>query len=323
LASLNRKIERRVNALPGVVSASLAKSSLLGSDIISGDISVMGYVPRPEENMMIEVNIVTPRYFETEGMRLLRGRSFTWRDAGRKPTAAVINETMARRFFPNQDAIGRRFAFGSPEEIVGIVEDARYDTLKGKTPAMAYILLTHYSATDLEVRTSGDPRSVAKEIRRAVHQIDANIPILGMTPLQQRVDESATEEHLVADVAGFFGVVSLILASIGVYGIVNSSVKRRQKEIGIRIAIGAEPMKVAWAIMRQTLVLAGIGVAIGSAAAFCTNRLIAAELYGLGPNDPFSVGAALALLIVVAFCSALIPLRQAATDDPMEILRYE
>ncbi len=323
LAALNREIVRRVEALPGVDSAGLAKNSLLGSDIMGGDISVAGYVPRPGENMEIQVNMVTPSYFETEGIQLLRGRGVAWEDAGRQPTAAVVNETMARRFFPNQDAIGKRFAFGSPEEIVGVVKDARYNTLKGDTPAMAYFLLTHYSATDLEVRTRSDPASVMGGIRRAVGQIDANIPILSIAPLQQRVEESASQEHLVADVAGFFGIVSLILASVGVYGIVNSAVRRRQKEIGIRIAIGAEPMNVAWAMMGQSLAFVLIGVGIGCAVGFYTHRLITAELYGVTPNDPLTIGAAIAVLIVVAFCSALIPMRRAARVDPMQTLRYE
>lgn len=323
LAGLNHEIVRRMNALPGVVSASLAKNSLLGTDIMGGDISVPGYTSRPGEDMTIEVNMVTPKYFETEGMRLMRGRAFTWQDAGRNPAAAVINETMARRFFPHEDAIGKRFAFGSPEEIVGVVEDARYDSLKGETPAMAYVLLTHYSANDLAIRTAMDPMSVAGDVRRVMHQIDPNIPILNVTTLQQRVDESASQEHLVADVAGFFGIVSLVLVSVGVYGILSSSINRRRKEIGIRIAIDAEPMGVAWMIIRQSLTLVASGVVIGSAVAFWANRLIASELFGLRPNDPLSMGASLGLLIVVAFCSALVPVRRAAKVDPMVTLRYE
>ena len=323
LALLNRRIEERVSSLPGVLSASLAKNSLLGSDIMGGDIAVEGYTPRPREDMTIQVNLVSPRYFETEGMQLLNGRAFTVKDDGRKPASAVINETMARRFFPGRNPMGRTFAFGSPNEIIGAVKDAKYNSLKGTTPAMAYLLLSHHTPNDLEVRTAGDPMSVAPQVRQALAQIDSRIPILSVTTLARQVDDALAQERLVAGLAGFFGFTSLALASVGLYGILSVFTSRRRQEIGIRLAIGAQPRSVVWLVLRQTMLLLGGGVTLGLTLGVSGNKLIASQLFGVDPHDFMTMALSIGLLLAVGFCSAFIPAKRAAGTDPMVALRYE
>jgi predicted permease len=313
----------RVSVIPGVQSASLAKNSLFGTDIMGGDISVEGYTPQPGEDMTIQVNMVSPGYFKTEGMRILQGGGFSLKDADRKPAVAVINETMARRFFRNRNPIGKTFAFGSPQRIIGVVKDARYNSLKGKTPPMAFSLLTRFSASDLEVRTSGDPIAFAHDVRRVLRQIDPAIPILSITTLKDQVDQAATEERLVADLAGFFGLSSLILTAVGLYGILSVSVKRRRKEIGIRLAIGAEPAGIIRMVFRRTFMLLTIGIGAGLLLGVLANRLISSQLFGLQPNDPLTIVISVALLLVVGFCSAFFPARRASGMDPMIALRYE
>ncbi len=323
IAALNREILKRVSDIPGVQSASLAKNSLFGTDIMGGDISVEGYAPRPGEEMTIRVNMVSPGYFKTEGMRILRGRGFSLKDADQKPAAAVINETMARRFFHNRNPIGKTFAFGSPQRIIGVVQDARYNSLNGKTPAMAFSLLTRFSASDLEVRTSGDPMAFASDVRRVFRQIDAAIPILTITTLKDQVDRSVTEERLVADLAGFFGLSSLVLAAVGLYGIISVSMKRRRREIGIRLAIGAERAGIVRMVLRRTFLLLTTGIGVGVSLGIWTNKLISSQLFGLQPDDPLTIFVSVGLLVVVGFCSAFFPARRASGMDPMIALRYE
>ena len=323
LAALNRQIEERINSLPGVKSASLAKNSLLGTDIMGGDIGVQGYSPRQGEDMTIEVNMVGPKYFETEGMRLLNGRPFAYKDIGRKPAVAVINESMAKRFFPNQNPIGKVFSFGSPNEIVGVVKDARYNSLKGEVPAMAYLPLTHYFANDLEVRTIGEPTAITSQVRQALAQIDPAIPILKITTLTRQVDDSLAQERLVADLAAFFSFCSLVLSSIGLYGILSSFVNRSRKELGIRLALGAPPAGVLWMVLQRTLSLIIGGTFIGLALGAWTNKLISSQLFGLEAHDFVTIALSVGLLVMVGVCSSLFPAKRAAGIDPMEALRYE
>lgn len=290
---------------------------------MGGDISVEGYVPRPGEDMEIQVNMVSPAYFKTEGMRILQGRGFSLRDADKKPASAVINETMARRFFPNRNPIGKKFAFGSPQQIIGVVKDARYNSLKGKTPAMAFSLLTKFLASDLEVRTAGDPMAFAANVRRVLRRIDPTIPILSITTLKQQVNHSITEEHLVADLGGFFGLSALVLAAVGLYGIISVSMKRRRREIGIRLALGAEAAGIIAMVLRRTLLLLTTGIGVGIVLSIWSNRLISSQLFGLQPNDPITISVSIALLVVIGFCSAFFPARRASGMDPMIALRYE
>jgi predicted permease len=325
LGPLYKELEERVNQLPQVRSASLAKSALLSEDILGGDIFVGGYTPHPGEDMSIDINLVGQRYLETTGMTLLAGRHFEPRDAAGAPAVALINETMRRRFFPNGNPLGKKFGFGSPVEIIGVVKDARYFSPKGKIPEMAFLPLAQHLnyATDLAVRTEGDPLNVAQTVRQVIHQINNKIPILDITTLDKQVDNSLYQERLIAELAGFFGILALAVACVGLYGAVNTSVLRRTSEFGIRMAIGAQPGAVLWMVMKETLFLLVLGLTVGIAAAVFAMRLLSTRLYGLKLDDPAAVLLAVVVLCVVATCAGFIPARRAAQIDPTVALRNE
>ena len=325
LGPLYQELESRVNTLPQVRAASLAKTSLLGEDVMGGDVFVDGYTPHPGEDMSIDINLVGPRYLETEGMRLLAGRNFTPQDAQGFTAVSIINEAMARRFFPNQNPLGKKFGFGSANEIVGVVKDARYFSPKGKIPEMAFFPLAQHLtyASDLEVRTEGDPLNVARDVRQVITQINSRIPILDITTLDKRVNSSLYQEQSTAELAGFFSVLALIVACVGLYGTVNTSVIRRTNEIGIRMAVGAQPTDVLWMVMRETLFLLTIGILLGLAAALSAARLLSSELYGLEFNDPATILLATTVLTLIASCSGFFPAWRAAQVDPTVALRYD
>ncbi len=329
LPSLYRQLEDHISALPGVRSASLSLSGLLGETISGWDIAVQGYTPRGGEDMDVEYNLVGLRYLETVGIPLLLGRAIGPEDSETSGKVAMVNETMARHFFSGQTPIGQHFGIGSaPKEwiqIVGVVKDARYDDLRSKTPYFVYLPLAQHVmfAGDLEVRAMGSPTSIAAEVRRGIAEVDRNLPILKVTTLENRVVESAGEARLTAQLSSFFGVVALLLACVGLYGVVAYGVARRMNEIGVRMALGAERRDVLWMILREALSLVGVGLAVGLPVALAAGRLVSSQLFGLRPSDPATFTLATLSLVAVAALAGYIPARRATRVDPMVALRYE
>jgi predicted permease len=252
------------------------------------------------------------------------------RDDERAPKVAVINQTMARKFFGEDNPIGRRFGFGGPEdagkiEVVGVVRDAKYTSLRGETPPTAYTpyLQEAPGQMNFAVRAAADVRGLVPAIRDAVRDVDSNLPMFDIKTQRQRSDESVTQERLFATLASFFGVVALLLACIGLYGVMSYAVARRTNEIGIRMALGATAPGVTLMVMRETMLVVGIGVVIGLGAAVATTRLVATMLFGLAPNDSLTISVAVLLMIAVAALAGYIPARRASKVDPMIALRYE
>ena len=273
---------------------------------------------------------VGPRYFETMGIPLVSGREFTERDVKGAPRVAVINETMAKYFFNGSNPVGRRFGFGRDKgtdiEIVGVVKDVRSLELRDQAPRFLYIpyaqddnvtQLTYY------VRASQRGGSTAAGIRQIVGRLDANLPIFDMKTMAVQVDESLFVERMVAVLSVAFGALATLLAAIGLYGVMSYAVARRTREIGIRMALGAERRRVLWLVLREVAVMAAAGIVGGLIAALWLTRQVLSQLFGLSPNDPFTLTVATILLALVAITAGYIPARRATTIDPMIALRSD
>ena len=281
-------------------------------------------------------NAVGPGYFAALGLPILQGRGIGEQDTATSPKVAVINETMARKLFPDGPAVGKRFGMGDSTdpkdiEVIGVVRDAKYMSLSEHPQAVAYYPYNQYKPewgiglylSHLNVRCSGDPKFVASSIRQTISKINPNLPIVIVETLAERVDDSVVYPRLVAQLSGFFGILAVLLACIGIYGLMSFAVNRRTNEIGIRMALGAAQTDVARMVMREVVALVGIGLAIGVPAALASDRLAASLLFGLKPDDPLTIAGATALLLGVAALAGYLPARRAAKVDPMVALRYE
>jgi predicted permease len=332
LPGLYRQLLDRIGALPGVRSASIGTTSPMSGGESSTEISVKDQTRPPAENTS-QLVAVGPQYFETEGMRIVAGRGISTRDTAASPPIAVVNQAFVRHFLSKESSVGRRFSPGSPFqapgfEIVGVVEDAKYGSAREETEPIFFLaayqiasVLT--SVREIEVRATGDPTGLTAEVRAAIQGIDANLPITDMTPLSQQVDDSLVQQRAFSGLTGFFGILGLVLACVGLYGIMAYSVTRRTKEMGIRMALGAQRSEVLWMVLRQTLLLIGVGIAIGVPLALAAARLIASQLYGLKPSDPFTIIFAALVMAGVGLLAGFVPARRAAKVDPMVALRYE
>jgi predicted permease len=333
LANLYQRLLDRVNALPGVRSATLAIYSLDSGEEMLDTVSIEGYTPAPGEHMSVQVNIVSSGYFKTTGMTMLLGRVIGPQDTQTSPKVAIIDQTMSRRFFRGKNPIGRRISLEPPLkgiEVVGVAKDAKYNSPRGEVPPMVFLPLTQLAgqnggnyAGDLEIRTAVAPRNLMPEVRRAIGEIDKNLPIIGVKTLDEQIRSSLNQERLVAELSSFFGALALLLACVGLYGLMSYTVARRTNEIGIRMALGAQARDVLWTVMRDVLLTVGAGIAIGTPAAFAGGRLIASVLYDLAPSDPVTLVTAPLVLVVVALLAGYLPARRAMKVDPMVALRYE
>jgi predicted permease len=330
IAQLYQRLTERLEATPGVSSATVSLIPLLAGSGRTSTISVQGHTSQPGDEDDAKVNTVGESFFKTTGMPLLLGRSLSFRDDERAPKVSVINQLMARKYFGDENPLGRRFGFGGPEnsgqiEIVGVVRDAKYTDMRSETEPTVYLPYPQSLprwATFI-VRTSGEPSAMIASIRDAVREVDSNLPIFDVKTQTQQADESLMQERMFATLSSFFGVLALLLACVGLYGVMSYGVARRTNEIGIRMALGATGTRVTRMVMRETMLVVGIGVAIGLGAAVATTRLVAAMLFGLAPTDPLTVSFAVLLMIGVAALAGYIPARRAARVDPMIALRYE
>ena len=332
LSGLYRGLLERIGALPGVRSASIGTTSPMSGGETAADISVEGQA-RPPAGNTSQLVAVAPQYFETEGMRIIAGRGISSRDTATSPPVAVVNQAFARRFLSKESSVGKRFSLGSPFvapgfEIVGVVEDARYTSAR-EEPEPIFFLSAYQMESilpylnEIEIRAAGDPAGITPAVRRAIQEIDPNLPITDATTLAQQVDDSLGQQRAFSGLTGFFGILGLVLACVGLYGIMAYSVTRRTKEMGIRMALGAQRSEVLWMQLRQTLLLIGVGIAIGVPVALAAARLIASQLYGLKPSDPSTLVFAVLVLAGVGLLAGYLPARRAAKVDPMVALRYE
>jgi predicted permease len=326
LPPLYAQLVERVRAVPGVRSATIAHSSIAGGGTRSSGINVPGYTPGRRENMSVDENFVDPGYFEIVGMPLVEGRDFDAHDTEKAPQVAVINQTMARRYFGSRSPIGRHYGYGSTRfEIVGVVRDAKVRGPRSPLRPMAYRPMRQEMdyARSLEVRTQGDPRAVASDVRKAIAQAAPDLPIQDVATVAERVNRLLAQERLIAELTAFFGIVALLLACIGIYGLISYAVARRTAEMGIRMALGARRASVVWLVLREALTLVLIGLAAGVVLVFAVARLVAGLLFGVSPTDPVTLSATALVMLSVAAVAAYLPARRASRVDPMSSLRYE
>jgi len=317
----------RVNQLPGVRSASLGSMMLLGPGLTRQSIHVDGDNTPPGEERAGWINSVSPKYFETLRIPLLRGRSFTAGDTKSAPKVAIVNQAFVRRYLGGENALGRHIGIGDTNgiAIVAVVRDGKYQDVREKTPELVYLPFEQHLEgwMNLCVRTVGDPAKVTSAIRREVQSVDANVPIYNVRTLEAQLDESLSQERLVATLSSWFGAFALLLAAIGLYGVLAYNVTRRTNEIGLRMALGAERGGLIWMVLREALLLVGVGVAIGVPLALVLARSVSSLLYGLKPTDSLAISGAAVILFVVAAIASYLPARRASRVDPMVALRYE
>jgi len=345
IRGLYTQMLERIVAIPGVQSATLSRQGLLSGGGTYGSIRIPGR-PLPdgegrsiEKGKDAEVNLpslsqVGPRFFETLGMTLVRGRDFGPQDSIDAPWVAVVNETFARYYFGSDDPIGQYFDPGGPEgrlaQIVGIVKDAKARSVREQTQRAFYLPFLQnpgaWRETTFQVRTVGDPQEMVASIRREIHSINPNLAIFRVRTLEAQVDESLGQERLVTTLASLFGVLALVLASAGLFGVLSYSVNQRTREIGIRMALGADRGTVLSMILRQGLMLTLIGLGFGLAGALVATKYLESletMLYGVTPRDPLTYLLAGAALVLAALAACLLPARRAAKVDPLVALRYE
>jgi predicted permease len=329
---LYKQILERIGAIPGVRSTSVSQMEpITGGGGIDNSVWVEGYMPRPDENMTVYVNRVGPKYFETLATPLVLGRDFSLRDTEAAPKVAIINQTMARYFFGNNSAIGRKFGwFGEDKnrlqfEIIGVVKDSKYETLREQVPRTAYLdcFQGPPGCMTFVARTSVKPTAVVSPLRNEVQAVDPALRVGGFRTLEEHVDESLGHERLMATLSSLFASLAVLLACVGLYGIMAYAVARRTNEIGIRMALGAGRAQILEIIVWESALLVAAGVALGLPVALAAAQLVSGQLYGLKPTDPGTVAGAILLLAAVGALASYFPARRATKVNPMVALRYE
>jgi len=329
LAKLYTDVERRVRAVPGVAAASFSMF-LFNQGQWTGPAFAVGDAESEADPPLINNNNVGPDYFEAMGLPILDGRGFGSQDTDKSPKVAVISEAMAHLFFGGESPIGRRFAMKARNhnqefEVIGVVKDAKYGDLMEHPKPMAYHVYTQESGylNNLVVNYSGRLGGVIGEIRKAVKDANAQLPIVEAITMSEHVDRSLVQQKLIAKLSGVFGALALLLACLGLFGIMSYSVAKRTNEIGVRMALGAGRKDVLILVMRQGLMPVAVGIAIGIPAALWASRVVASLLFGLSPTDPLTVAGATALLVGVAVLAGYLPARRASRVDPMTALRRD
>ena len=324
-----RDVLERLRQNPQVRNADAGEWVPLGFGGVGKTIFVEGRdSPADQNRRFANVGGITPSYFDTLGINLLKGRKFTEREMEKAPTrVAIINETMARQFWPDQDAIGRRFRFfqSEPLEVVGITRDVKAVSLAEPPTAMVYLPLSEApkGAVTFFIHSAGPPGSIVAEAHRIVRGFDTQIPIIYEKTITDHMAFALWPSWMGAVLLGVFGLLALILASMGVYGVMAYSVSQRTRELGIRIALGAQNHEVVQLVLRQGMGLAAIGLTIGLLAAFAATRLVTALLYGVNPNDPLVFLGVTILLAAAAYAACYLPARRVVKIDPVVALRFE
>jgi putative ABC transport system permease protein len=322
----------RVQAEPGLRDSAIALPLPIIHGFVNLGFSVEG-APAPPSSQPRTADYVaaTPEYFRVMGIPLLKGRGFTAQDAAAAPRVTVISEAMVRQFFPNQDPIGKRIVFGfppdgdAPREIVGIVGDVRDASLRQEPGAMMYVPFAQapFWGAAVVTRTNLSVSAVADAFLRDVRAIDKDLPIMDIGAMPELVEATVAQPRFQTTLLGMFGALALVLAGVGIYGVISYSVIQRTHEIGIRMSLGAQPAQVLRLVMGQGVKLAIVGIVAGGVAALALTRLMMSLLFGVGPADPLTLAGVAVLLVAVALLACYVPARRAMRVDPMTALRYE
>ncbi len=328
-----REMLERLRALPGVRAAGQSDFSPISGTFWNEDLEIEGYTSKSQDDTLVYFNQVSEGYLETMGIDLVAGRDFNSHDTPQSPKVAIINQTAANKFFAGKSPLGKRYrpeegnTFGDWVEIVGVMKDAKYGTLREETLPTAFVAASQNAkprdSATFDVRVaSGDPTALISGIKSVIASVNRDVS-LQFTTLAIQVDASLARERLLATLSGFFGGLALLLAMIGLYGVMSYNVARRRNEIGIRMALGAEQARVLRMVLREVAILIGIGLVIGLGAAIGTTRFVESFLYGMKANDPRTLAIAAAILALVAVVAGFLPARRASKLDPMTALREE
>jgi predicted permease len=338
-----REIADGLSSLPGVQSVGLANMRILENDEWDNSMSVEGYNPdKPDDRAEPYMNQISPNYFATLGVPILAGRDFNMADNhevkhGHEedsfvPTVVMINETFAKKYFAGRNPLGMHLGFGTDPgtptdmEVTGVVKDIKYTNLRDEIPPQAYIpyMPSRYVGNmTVYVRTTADPNALMNSIRSKVRDMDANLPIFDMRTTDEQIANSLAAERMIASLSTVFGFLATILAAVGLYGLMAYNVVQRTREIGIRMALGAEQKDVVWMVMSDVLLLVGVGVAVGVPVSLGLARVVQSQLYGLSAHDPWTLLLATGGLALVAAAAGYIPAFRASRLDPTAALRYE
>jgi predicted permease len=314
----------RVRALPGVASAASASRAVMRGSGLKMSVRPEGQTITDADALNTSQNTVSPEYFGTMRMRILAGRGFQPADSGAKPGRIVVNETLAHQFFQDVDPVGRRLwnGVGTVWDIIGVVNDAKYRSLREPMTPTLYNLGSD-DIFILIVRTRMQPEAIVQPVRRELAALDPALPFIEIHTLAEEVNASAASEQLTATLASLFGLLAAVLAALGIYGLLSYAVMQRRREIGIRMAVGAQPSQIARMIGRQSLAMVALGTATGLAAAWEAAPAIRSLLYGVAPGDGVSLGAAAAFVLVVSALATAIPAGRATRVEPASALRDE
>ena len=316
----------------------MAAEPVLSDSVSSRTVQVQGYQTKPDENMNPWTNEIAPDYFRTMGIPLMLGREFTERDAADAPLVGIVNETFAKYYFGTANPVGRRFGWrtlndAAAIEIVGVVKDSLHGSMREGSSAenevRRFVYTPLQQSTELTGMTvyvraePGRENDLIQRLRETVRKRDAGLPIYNVTTMERTIDEAVFTERMLAVLSAAFGLLATLLAAVGLYGLMAYTVARRTREIGIRIALGAERRTVVWLVLREVAVLVAVGLAIGVPAALGLSRLVSSQLFGLSPRDPMTLMLAVVLLAVVGATAGYLPARRAASVEPVRALRYE
>jgi predicted permease len=336
--ALHQRLEEKFSAIPGVDSVTVAEDALLSNDTSGTDFLPAGEAfdrNKPQEENYDQVGV---RFFETMGIPMVEGRAFGPQDTANSPKVGVINEALAKKRFPGQDPLGKMFRTdvhdvdgggGATQDwirIVGVSRDTHYANLREAPPALfflPYVQQQRVGGMAYEVRTRVSPESILPALRAAVQQVDPDLPMVNVRTQQEQMDADLIQERLFMTLTSGFGLLALALACVGIYGVMAYSVANRRNEIGIRLALGAQPGQVRAMILGESGRLAGVGILVGVVAALGLSGLVRSMLFGIKPWDPLTVGSAVGILLMVALAAGWIPAARAAGVQPMEALRHE
>ncbi len=321
-----------IQSLPGVDAATLAVAPMLDNALIGFSLDVEGYSSRDGTRARARANAVAPGYFRMVSTPLVRGRDFSETDTPFSRRVAIVSEMFVKRYLPNLDPIGRTIslAYGGPNrfqhEIVGISKDARLNNLRDEPTPTFYLPYTQFdvlNASFFLVRAGADPNLLRRSIEEVVRRLDPELPVIGYVTIDDQIDRLLQPERLVASLSLSFGLLATGLGAIGLYGVMAFSVARRTREIGLRMALGADRGAVLRMILRGAVGMAAIGICLGVVVALALGRYVESQLYGIRGSDLLTLGGAAAVLVAVVFVSGWLPARRASRVDPMLALRCE
>ncbi len=330
LENFPRDLVDRLRAIPGVSAAAFSDNGIFSGTESSTTLRIEGFAAPADDEPAVNYDVVGAGYFATVGIPILLGRDVGPDDGPGAPGVAVINEAMVEKYFAGVSPLGKHLVLEGPPvieyQIIGVARNARDHELRGPVPPRAYLSLLQYAdlETDfnVEIRTR-EPVAMVGTIRQAMRDLDPDLPVRDLDPLTTMIDETIVNERIIARLAAVFGLVALLLAAIGLYGVISYTIARRINEIGIRMALGAQRPRVLWMVLRETLLLAAVGIGLGVPLALGSARAVADRLFGLSAADPATVAVAIGALLLVALLAGFIPGSRAIRVNPVQALRYE